>query len=428
MAIVARQRKSGVVYYVNYFADGKERWEKCGTDRREAERLERRRRTEIANGTYVPRGGTGAVTVKSFADEWMKKLNNRNVDSDRRNLEQHVLSVLWFASLRMEDVRPRHVIQLVEELKVKVSKATSKPLATKTVSNIFGVLHTMFRDALLAEVITSTPCILPRGTINRRKKRKRLPYRAEEVAKFLSISMPEDLRVLAALLFFTGLREGELAGLTWGSWVRDSRPLGALHVDVQYDGQVLKTEEESGEQSRRVPVHPMLAEILSAWHREGFELQHCQKPRATSPILPRKGALHHTKSSLYKMWRRACIAAGVDNHSLHSTRHTFITLARRGGAPKDVVEQITHNAKGDIVDEYTTWDWSPLCAAVCCVTLQNLDANLDVFLKPLENKPKIVEAPGIEPGSENYSPHASTYVADVLDRLAILPSAGFPRG
>lgn len=399
MAVVARQRKSGVVYYVNYLADGKERWEKCGTDRREAERLERRRRTEIANGTYVPRGATGAVTVKSFADGWMKKLNNRNVESDRRNLEQHVLSVSWFASLRMEDVRPRHVIQLVEELKAKVSKTTSKPLATKTVSNIFGVLHTMFRDALLGEVITSTPCILPRGTINRRKKKKRLPYRAEEVARLLSISMPEDLRVLAALLFFTGLREGELAGLTWGSWVRDARPLGALHVDVQYDGQVLKTEEESGEQSRRVPVHSTLAEVLSAWHREGFELQHCKKPKATLPLLPRKGALHHTKSSLYKMWRRACIAAGVDNHSLHSTRHTFITLARRGGAPKDVVEQITHNAKGDIVDEYTTWDWSPLCAAVCCVAIPNLDANLDVFLKPLENKPELVEAPGIEVGA-----------------------------
>jgi hypothetical protein len=43
MAIVARQRKSGVVYYVNFFADGREQWEKCGNDRREAERLEQRR-------------------------------------------------------------------------------------------------------------------------------------------------------------------------------------------------------------------------------------------------------------------------------------------------------------------------------------------------------------------------------------------------
>jgi hypothetical protein len=54
---------------------------------------------------------------------------------------------------------------------------------------------------------------------------------------------------------------------------------------------------------------------------------------------------------------------------VHDTRYTFISLARRDGARKDVLERITHNATGDVVDRYTTFDWAPLCEAVACLRL-----------------------------------------------------------
>jgi hypothetical protein len=99
--------------------------------------------------------------------------------------------------------------------------------------------------------------------------------------------------------------------------------------------------------------------------------------------------------------------------TLHATRHTFITLARRGGARAEVVEQISHNARGTIVDHYTHWDWEPLCEAVLALQLprslapQPADQATDVaalVAKMLPRPPKgllfpmkVVEAPGIEP-------------------------------
>jgi integrase-like protein len=64
-------------------------------------------------------------------------------------------------------------------------------------------------------------------------------------------------------------------------------------------------------------------------------------------------------------------------------RHTFITIARREGARKDVLERITHNAHGDIVDQYTHWDWAPLCEAVSCF---RCDAKCDASDSEAENK------------------------------------------
>jgi integrase len=69
---------------------------------------------------------------------------------------------------------------------------------------------------------------------------------------------------------------------------------------------------------------------------------------------------------------------GVTNRSLHSTRHTFITLARRGGARTEVVEQITHNAAGTIVDHYTHRDWNELCQAVLALQLPAVDVAKNV--------------------------------------------------
>jgi len=37
------------------------------------------------------------------------------------------------------------------------------------------------------------------------------------------------------------------------------------------------------------------------------------------------------------------------------------------GARSDVLEQITHNARGAIIDVYTAWEWPALCEAVSCL-------------------------------------------------------------
>lgn len=73
----------------------------------------------------------------------------------------------------------------------------------------------------------------------------------------------------------------------------------------------------------------------------------------------------------------------------------MITWARRGGARPDVLEKITHNAAGRIIDQYTHWDWEPLCQAVLCLDYAGMAA-----LRPLravqpatESQPIVAAAP-----------------------------------
>jgi site-specific recombinase XerD len=267
--------------------------------------------------------------------------------------------------------------------------------------------------------------VLPKGTLKRTQKAERAPYTRAEVTRLLTDERIDiDRRVFAALAFYTGAREGEVCGLRWSDWDREAMPLGCLSLARQYGGAALKTDAP-----RKVPVHPELAAVLDAWWRHGFETVQCRRPTPHDHIVPMRHSKanhhgvkpHHTKSSAYKLFRAACAQAEVENRSLHATRHTFITWARRGGAPKDVLEKITHNAKGDIVDQYTHFDWEPLCEAM--LRLGYVDPRQQLHRGPnssgnsWRDKRSVDQCNGAESHEVESSTHGSIPGASTTDRL-----------
>jgi integrase len=355
MAVVPRKRKGKVVYGV-LTSRGKNRkphWELVGPNRREAELLDAKRKKEVKAGTFRPGQLTDASSVAAYTGNWLDARKNRSADNDRQLLTKHVLAVKWFAELRMADVRPRHVIKLVDEL-------AGGHLSPKSVSIVMGLVRVMFRDAVIEEVIAATPYVVPRDKLKRRGK-KRQPYTTDEVGALCSPAVGERAQIWNILAFFLGARLGEVCGLRWGDWQDGLEPLGAMRIERQYAGQVLKTE-----RARIVPVHPLLRMALAAW-KARWSLYHLHAPRPDDLIIPTFEGDPMTRSSAYKQWLRSCRAANVKNRSVHSTRHTFITLTQRGGADRRLVERLTHNPRDEIIDVYTTHEWRQYCEVVLCL-------------------------------------------------------------
>ncbi len=388
MAVITRKRSGGVVaYYVKFKGagpDGRDYWELAGRDKRHARSLNAQRRREIADGTFQPKLAA-TPTVLAYAEDWLSKRKIRSADAEAFYLREYVLAKGWLASLRMVEVRKVHMRRLYGELQGAPSldpKKGGRPIAPRTADNIYGIVSSMFAEAEADEVIPASPCKLKRKTRNRRIRNKRAPYDVAAIVRLLSApNVHPAAKMFAALALFTGMREGEVCARRWRDLDRGAPGLWCLEVNSQYEDQPLKTDDgEAGEHARKVPVHPKLQKLLAAWWDHGFELVYARKPTLDDRIVPsfgqgrgrigrvpRERAMGtHTKSSAYKMWRTALERAGVVNLSLHSTRHTFITLCRRGGADTAVVEIITHNSAGDIVDQYTHRQWDELCRAVLC--------------------------------------------------------------
>lgn len=378
MGVYARRHGRKITYYATFMVGPKgaryQEQELVGPNKEEARRVEAQRKREVRDGTYSPEHKTGAVTVDRYAKTWGDGRKNKTAGDDRSRLRDHVLPAI--GSMQLRDVRPKHIRAAIEGLKAKAG------IGPKTIRNVYGTLRALFRDAVIEELIVATPCVLPPGVLPAKPRKVKAIYEKADVVKLLtSPRVPWDRRVVYALAFFTGMRHGEIAGRRWRDWDPKSSPLGCLAVDTQYNDEPLKSPD--GEvRPRRVPVHPELAKILAEWKLSGFARFFGKAPRPDDFIVPTRGVRNRCRAvrrSLHNLQERDCPNAGVAPLTFHRSRDTYISLTRRDGARKDVLERVTHNAAGDVFDQYTLFDWLPLCEAVSCLRL-SLDGGQVVAL------------------------------------------------
>ena len=182
---------------------------------------------------------------------------------------------------------------------------------------------------------------------------------------------------------------------------------------------------------RDVPIHAELARILAAWKLEGWPRFVRRLPRPDDLVVPREdGSVHSVNSAGAKALRRHAETIGIDTRGaagfrdVHSFRRAFVTLARTDGAPADIVERITHNARGEQIDGYTYFGWETLCSAVSSLRSSRHEGRV-IELRKVASAPLsehaaehadsgggandtislayLVEAAGVEPASERPS-------------------------
>ena len=416
-------------------AEGKWRYEATGLDvgqEAQAKKLLEKVTAKVAAGVRFGDVDLGPVTVRRFVDRWLEERERLGIadwTNDRGRLRKHVLPRI--GDMPIADVKPRHLIEVV-----KAIRAEGK-IAPRTVHKIYGTLHVLFRDAVIEELIDTTPCVLTSRQLGPNEDkdpewRVGAVFTRDELETLISTELvPWDRRVLYALEGIAGVRHGEMAGLRWRNYDAAVQPLGRLVVARSYNKKGTKTH-----RTRLVPVHPTLAEILAEWKDRGWAEMMGRPPGRDDILIPsREGDLrsrHHSRNKLLDDLQRL----GLRPRRGHDLRRTFVTLARADGARKDLLEMVSHNLRGDIVDMYTTMPWAPLCEEVAklqvkrlapgCVSPRASTSQVPENTGPLttvlttgatsgwptpgkawENMTlqlmKKVEAPGVEPGSEDAS-------------------------
>lgn len=312
--------------------------------------------------------GLGEGTVAAWAEEWIRQRRRRGlamVRDDERNLRLYLLPAI--GGMKLDDVRPRHVRRLVDELAARPS-AMGGTLAPRTVRSIYGTLRGLMADAVREELILATPCVLGRADLPKLRDkdpewRGNAVFTRDELELLISDERINELRrVSYALLGLAGLRWGEAAALRWRAYDRAQKPLGRLTIAAAASDRRGGIGTTKTEVTRYVPVHPTLAAILAEW-RGGWEALMGRKPEPDDLILPaqkratRRGA--HALQWLYE----DCDRLGIRRRRVHDFRRTFVSLAQADGATPDQVRWLTHTP-GGIVALYTTLPWETLCAVV----------------------------------------------------------------
>ncbi|MCC7542744.1 MAG: tyrosine-type recombinase/integrase [Deltaproteobacteria bacterium] len=362
--------KRGDRYYVR-FRDLRGVWRarSAGRSRDEARRVLR----DIERGLREPPTsiaapvGTGP-TLREVVPGWIDRRRRRGLRdwaTDRGRLEKHVLPVL--GSMPVGEIRVRHIVSLIESL-------AATELAPRSVRKVYGTLHKLLADLVVDELVASSPCVLTKDQLPKNRDRDSewragAVFARDEVELLISSDqIPVDRQMLYGLLFLLGARIGEVAGLRWRDIDERAAPLHRITIAHSYEHGT-KTE-----MPRSVPVHPTLAAMLAEWKLSSFAKLTGRPPTPDDLVIPsREGRMrsrHHTRNKFLEDLARL----GLRHRRVHDTRRTFITLARVDGARKDVLEQITHAVRGDIMNLYTTLPWPTLCEAVSVLKIERRGA------------------------------------------------------
>ncbi len=230
--------------------------------------------------------------VADYVDGWVKAREAQRVGTaqkERRVLEMHVLGAI--GRVPVADVRPSHIRSILES-------AALKGLKRKTVSEVRGVLHRLFRAALEHEVIETNPVAAVRTPRIREVHKERCILTDSEFVKFVACSAVDlELRMMAlASRCEGGMRSGDLNRWDWSM------------IDRAGFAECIVPRAKTGT-PQALAIPDVLAPFLRAWWERG------EKPDA-GPVFPartgkRAGQARLPSSTFAKRLRRELFRAGI---------------------------------------------------------------------------------------------------------------------
>lgn len=284
--------------------------------------------------------GDCKMTFKEASEIFMrlhasKKCKYNTEHGYKGYLKNHLLP--YFGKLKLCEITPLAVNEFVaQELETGRRNSTVNKY-TKLMSQIYSFMIDM-------DIVVKNP--LARIKSLKEERSEEIRSLSTEETKILISKTKEIYPDFYPLLFtalFTGMRQGELMGLTWDSinWITRK-----ITVDKNFThGRVGTT--KTGK-VRKVDMSLELVKVLKEWRLA------CPKGEHNLVFPNGDGGYQDANNMIKRRFKPALNRAGIDSLRFHDLRHTYASLLLANGAPmKYVQHQLGHSSIKMTMDLYT---------------------------------------------------------------------------
>ena len=255
------------------------------------------------------------MKFKSFVELYTADVKTRLKENTWATKEHIICTKLepYFGKLKMCAITPQQIITWQNELinyRDEQGKAYS-PVYLKTVNN---QLSAIFNHAVKYYNLRENPC-KKAGSMGKKKNREMQFWTKEEYLKFAGAMMDKPLSYYAfEMLYWCGLREGELLALTPSDFDFEKRTVSITKSYQRLNGQDLITTPKTEKSNRVITMPKFLSDEIQDYLKMLYDIE------------PDARMFTVTKSYLYREMERGAKEAGVKRIRVHDLRHSHVSL------------------------------------------------------------------------------------------------------
>lgn len=303
---------------------------------------------EIDDGTYmdIPR-----LKTADWLNTWVTEYIGNVKSSTRKSYQDHVrLNIIpYIGNVPLSKVTAAMIQQMYNELQVE------KDLSPKTIKNVHGVLHRALEQAQKMGYIRSDPLVAV--TLPRIERKQIKPLEDEELSAFLKEIRGNPYELVYFVTVFTGLRQGEVLGLTWDCVNFEKQ---TLLINKQH-GKKKGTREYcfSSLKNDRPRVIEVADGVMDALKKQQLRQQRWAarlKDGWDNPdnlVFTTETGRYLCNQTVYLAFKKIVRRLHLDATRFHDLRHTYaVNSLKSGDDIKTVQENLGHQTAAFTLDVY----------------------------------------------------------------------------
>lgn len=270
-----------------------------------------------------------------YMDDASKRLKQSTLQSKTHIFKNHILP--YFGNRKIFDITPA-------DIRRWQNTYLDKGYAKTYLNTIHNNLSSIMAYAERFYHLPSNPCAHA-GGMGATSANEMDYWTRDEFQQFI-LAFADDAKAEARLafniLYWAGVREGELLALTYEDIDFSSREIRINKTYHRYKRQDYITPPKTPKSNRKVPIPQFLCDDIQAYMD------------TVQPTSPSKRIFDHTKDFLSYQLRYGCRESGVKRIRIHDIRHSHVSLLiNLGFSPVVIAQRVGHNTVSTTLNIYS---------------------------------------------------------------------------